>query len=87
MEYNEDRAIALIEEAARWAVSPEVNPVRDKFEPLARHIAEVSELAVEQVLIMVAKALEAGYYYGRYGFPEDRVPDVFRDAFREEESG
>jgi hypothetical protein len=87
MKYDERRAIALIEEAAHWAISPEVEPVRDKFEPLARYIAEVSELAVEKVLIMVEKALEAGYYYGKYGFPEDRIPDAFKDAFNEVNNG
>lgn len=85
MSYNQDRATALIEEAAQWAVTnPEAEGVRGKFKPLTYHIAEVSELVVEKVLIMVAKALEAGYYYGRYGFPEDRIPEEFRKAFEED---
>ena len=86
MSYDHDRATALVDEAAYWAVNnPEVEAIRDKFEPLSIHFAEVSNLAIEQVLITVAKALEAGFYFGKYGFPEDRVPDAFKKAFKESE--
>jgi hypothetical protein len=86
--YSHDRAVSLVEEAANWAVnSKEIEGIRDKLEPLARYLTEVSGAMMSEVLIAVAKALEAGFYYGKYGFPEDRVPKAFKNALEEEENG
>jgi len=82
--YDHDRAVTLVEEVAAWAVdSSEADDALNKLEPLARHFVEVSGLMVTEVLIIVAKSLQAGYYYGKHGFPEERVPDAFKDAFQE----
>jgi len=88
MSYDRDRAITLVKEAAAWAVdSSEAEEAMDKLEPLAGHFVEVSGLMVNEVLIMVAKSLQAGFYYGKYGFPEERVPEVFKNAFKEDKHG
>jgi len=85
MAYDRDRAGVLVEEAAGWATSSkEAEGVMDKLEPLAGHFTEISGYVVSEVLIAVAKALQAGYFYGKYGFPEERIPTAFKDAFKEE---
>jgi len=92
MDYDRERGTALAEEAAGWAVnSEEASDFLDEMGPLAYHFAELSGLMASEVLITMAKALQAGYYFGKYGLPEDRVvvPEVFDNAFEgeEEESG
>lgn len=78
---TDDRTQALVDEAAAWAVDhPELHA---KVKPLAEHFAEVANLMFAEAMIMMAKALEAGIYFGKFGFPEDRVPDAFKDAFKE----
>lgn len=85
MAYDKGRALALVDRAAEWATTTqEAEEAMNKLEPLAGHFTEVSGHMVSEVLIAVAKALQAGYFYGKYGFPEDNVPDVFKDAFEEE---
>lgn len=78
----------LAEKIAKWAVEdPEVSSIVEQTKPLVYHFYEVSGQCVQEVLIAVAKALIAGYYLGRYGFPKEEVPEVFEEAFKEENNG
>jgi hypothetical protein len=85
------RVQALVEEAAGWAINQD--ELHMKIKPIAEHFTQVASLEgltsamFAEVMIAVAKALEAGIYFGRFGFPEDRIPDAFKDAFEDNHGG
>lgn len=75
---------ALVRDIASWAADQ--TGLHWKVRPLAEYFAEASNAMTKEVLIAVAKAIEAGIYLGKFGFPDERteLPDAFKGIVDED---